>query len=121
MGVKLETQKCLVVRSVVLPRAQRICCEKKERGVFGQIPVARQRGTYFTFQPLSIAPKLPKLVPKFRVLMFKRWGTHPVWTSSENPISAVPPTSASDARLYTALLPTQIDAPHRFLLTCTTR
>jgi hypothetical protein len=46
------------VSSVVLPRAQRICCEKKERGVLGQMPVARHSGTYLTFQPRSTAPNL---------------------------------------------------------------
>jgi len=58
MTVKFETQKCLVVSNVVLPRAQRICCEKKERGVFGQMPVAKHSGTYLTFQPRSTAPNL---------------------------------------------------------------
>jgi len=71
MVVKLETQKCLVVRSVVLPRAQRICCEKKERGVFGQMPVARQRGTYLTFQPRSTAPNLAELALKLRTFMLQ--------------------------------------------------
>ncbi len=58
MNVSFEAQKCFVVSSVVLPRAQRICCEKKERGVLGQMPVARHSGMYLTFQPRSTASNL---------------------------------------------------------------
>jgi len=58
MVLRLETQNRLVVSSVVLPRAHRICCEKKDRGVLGHIPVAKHNGTYLTFQPRSVASKL---------------------------------------------------------------
>lgn len=106
----------------MLPLAQRICCEKNERGVFGQMPVARHSGTYLTVHPRSVASNLSRQSARTHPRpQTPHLTTYPVCTSSENPISAVPPTASSAARLYTALLPTQIDAPHLFLFTCTTR
>ena len=44
-----DRQNSLSSTSVHEPMHQRYCCMKKLRGSLGQMPIARHRGTYFTF------------------------------------------------------------------------